>query len=182
MRSFSTRSRLVFAVVLTSLGSMGVSACGAEDPTGDVVENAGSVGLDLDIGDDVTVNTVSYVITGNGFTKTGNVNVSRSRNLRATIGGIPAGNGYTINLHGVDATDARIDCSGSALFDVTAGQTSTARVRFQCRLPRGKGSVDVIGTGNVCPRIDAVSAEPSETSVGSTLSLSSEVTDSDPLP
>jgi hypothetical protein len=184
MTSFSTRSRLVAAVALTSLGAFGSTACGAEDPTADrgEVEDAGSVGLELTLGSDVTVNTVAYEITGNGFTKTGNLNVSQSRNLRATIGGIPAGNAYTITLSGADATDPRITCRGSALFDVTPGATSTARVRFQCTLPRRNGSVDVIGTGNVCPRIDEISATPSETSVGGSIALSSAVTDSDRFP
>ncbi|HEX6276563.1 MAG TPA: lamin tail domain-containing protein, partial [Polyangiaceae bacterium] len=171
-------------MALTSLGAFGATACGAEDPTagGGHLENAGSVGLDLELGSDVRVNTVSYEIAGNGFSKTGTINVARSKNLRATIGGIPAGSAYTIELRGVDASDSRITCRGSALFDVTAGTTSTARVRFQCTLPRRNGSVDVIGTGNVCPRIDAISAEPSETSVGSSLALSSEVRDSDRFP
>jgi hypothetical protein len=182
--TFATRSRSVFAVALTSLAAFGATACGAEDPTagsGDV-ENAGSVGLELELGSEVKLNTVSYEIVGNGFSKTGSLNVSRSRNLRATIGGIPAGNAYTITLSGVDSRDSRVTCRGSALFDVTAGATSTARVSFQCTLPRRNGSVDVTGTGNVCPRIDAVSAEPSETSVGSSLALTSEVRDSDRFP
>ena len=62
MSTLLTRFRLVSAVALTSLGAFGAVACGAEDPTspeaGDL-ENTGEVGLDLDIGDDVTVNTVS---------------------------------------------------------------------------------------------------------------------------
>src|SRR5262245_43294332 len=142
MTMLLSRSRLVFAVALTSLGAFGAVACGAEDPTapGGDLENTGEVGLDLDIGDDVTVNTVAYEIVADGFSKTGNINVRNGQNLRATIGGIPAGNGYTINLRGVDATDSRIECSGSALFNVSAGQRSTARVPFQCRLPRGNGT------------------------------------------
>ena len=188
MTSFSTRSRLVFAMALTSLGAFGATACGAEDPApgsdADArdVEHAGQVGLSLNIGPDVTVNTVTYEIIGNGFTKTGSIDVSQSNTISALIGGIPAGNGYTINLHGVDATNPSITCGGSAVFNVTAGQTTAVPVRFQCTLPRGNGSAIVTGTGNVCPRIDGISAEPSETSVGSALSLSATVTDSDHFP
>ena len=187
MTSFSTRSSLVFAMALTSLGAFGATACGAEDPTpgsdASEVENPGQIGLNLAIGPDVTLNRVSYQIVGNGFTKGGSIDVSQSNTLTALIGGIPEGTGYFISLQGVDATNPMITtCNGSAVFDVTAGQTSAVPVSFLCTLPDGNGSIIVTGTGNVCPRIDGVSATPSETNVGSALSLAGLVTDSDRFP
>lgn len=73
--------------------------------------------------------------------------------------------------------------TGAVSFDVAAGTTTTAVVRLDCRLPStGKGKVQVSGSANVCPRIDAFSVTPSEVLVGGSMALSVEVTDSDALP
>jgi hypothetical protein len=144
-------------------------------------ETAGSVGLQLRLGD-VTLNSVSYVITGNGFVKNGSIDVSNSRTISTTIGGIPAGTGYSITLSATDAADSRIACNASASFNVVARSTTVTNVKLECRLPSDNGSVQIDGTANVCPRIDSLSVEPAEVSVGGTMALSAVVTDSDALP
>src|SRR4051794_112888 len=85
-------------VPLVCLLALGVGAsfygCSSE-PLGNAgAEQVGSLGLNLDVGSGVTLNAVTYTITGNGFSKTGTIDVSGSSTISGTIGGIPAGNGY----------------------------------------------------------------------------------------
>ena len=82
----------------------------------------GSLGLNLNAAPGVTINAVTYSITGNGFTKTGTIDVSGAPTISATIGGIPAGKGYTITLTATSA-EGNTTFTGSAKFDVTAGGT-----------------------------------------------------------
>jgi acid phosphatase len=142
----------------------------------------GDIGLALQIGGGATLNTVTYQITGpNGFARSGNIDVSTSTTISATIGGIPAGTGYTIALTGT-STDGGTMCSGSAGFDVTAGKTTQVPVAVACHEPHRTGSVSVNGTVNVCPTIDGVSATPAEAFVGGTIALSGSAHDGDSGP
>jgi hypothetical protein len=178
------RSRSSLFLLFAMLGSVGVTACadGGVAPAPTETENVGSVGLELKVGDTL-LNTVAYEISGNGYSKQGNLNVAKSKTISALIAGIPAGDGYLLSLSAVAANDAAIQCAGAVNFDVAAGTTTTAVVRLDCRLPSsGKGKVQVSGSANVCPRIDALSVTPSEVLVGGSMALSAEVTDSDALP
>src|SRR5262245_24296568 len=59
----------------------------------------GSVELALQAAPGVTINVVSYSISGpNSFSKTGTIDVSHSSTVSATIGGLPAGNGFAVTL------------------------------------------------------------------------------------
>ena len=65
----------------------------------------------------MTLNSVTYTITGNGFTKTGAIDTSGSPTVSGTIGGIPAGKGYTITLTAT-SVEGNTTFTGSATFDV----------------------------------------------------------------
>ena len=120
----------------------------------------------------MTINTVSYAITGPTASRSrGGINVTNSATLSAVIGGLPAGNGYTITLTAT-GTDGTTNCGGSAMFNVTAGTVTKVNVTLDCHQPAKTGSVAVNGTINVCPNLDALSASPAEVAVGSSLSLS----------
>jgi hypothetical protein len=178
------RWKLVSLVALLAGGAASACSADARSPQdGEELadETGGSVGLQLRLGD-VTLNSVSYVITGNGFVKNGTIDVSKSRTISSTIGGIPAGTGYSLTLSATDATDSRILCNASASFNVVARATTVTNVKLECRLPHGNGSVQIDGTANVCPRIDSLSVAPSEVFVGGTMALSAVVTDVDALP
>ena len=97
-----------------------IAGCSREPSNHGDFEQTGSVGLNLTAAPGVTLNSVTYTITGNGFTKTGAIDTSGSPTISGTIGGIPAGKGYTITL---TATSFEGDTAftGSARFDVTAG-------------------------------------------------------------
>jgi hypothetical protein len=173
--------------VLALLAAGAATACGVDERplSGEQAvdeEHTGSVGLELRMGD-VTVDSVSYVITGSGYSKSGSIDVSKSKTISATIGGIPAGAGYSVTLSAADAANSQIICSGSASFNITARATTVSNVKVECRLPgSNNGSLQLSGSANVCPRIDALSVEPAEVLVGATMALSAAVTDSDALP
>jgi arylsulfatase B len=175
------RASLILSLAAFGLGGA-LAAC-ATDPSGDTEDGdqTGSLGLSLTAAPGVTIDQVAYTITGNGFTKTGSIDVSGSPIISATIGGIPAGTGYTIQL---TATSVELNAafSGSAQFDVTAGQTSNVTVHLRGTVQSADGSVTVNGTINVNPVIDEVSVSPLTAYVGSSITLSSVSHDPDEWP
>src|SRR6185369_8371865 len=142
-------------------------------------DQTGSVGLQLQLAFGMTLNTVSYTITGPaGFTRAGTVDVSNSSTLSVVIGGIPFGTGYQISLHGT-TTDGQAVCAGSATFDVSSAGTTTVPVHLTCDVRPVNGSILVNGTLNTCPRIDSLGASPAEVAVGGTIALSASAFDAD---
>ena len=186
MKSFSRVSILALAAAGACVPALSCSSVGntSSEPS-DSVNNAGdtgTVGLELQVGPGLTVNTVAYTITGPaGFSQTGSIDVSHSTTLVATIGGLPAGTGYGISLSAT-ATDGATTCAGSATFNVAAHATTAVSVSLDCHQPPGTGSVLVNGQLNVCPVVDGVSAIPSQVSVGNSIALSGSAHDADGAP
>lgn len=145
------------------------------------VDAVGTVGLELTVAPGVTLNSVTYTITGNGFTKTGAIDTSGAPTVNGTIGGIPAGKGYTITLAATSA-EGGTTFTGSATFDVTAGATTAITIRLNGSSKTGNGSVSVNGTINVSPRLDEVTVTPQTAFVGSAISLLAVARDPDALP
>jgi len=156
-------------------------ACSSEplDHAGE--QQAGSLGLNLQVGSGVTVNTVTYSITGNGFSKTGTIDTSGSPTINGTIGGIPAGKAYTITLTATSA-EGNATFTGSATFDVTAGKTTSVTIHLKGTATSGNGSVLVNGTLNVGPVVDELTVTPLQVYVGSTVSLTGVAKDADAGP
>ncbi|MEI9935602.1 MAG: lamin tail domain-containing protein [Pseudomonadota bacterium] len=178
-----SRCAALLALVGLSVG-LSVFGCSGADsiaPAPEASEEVGSVGLALQAGG-VTLNNVSYTIVGSGFTKSGTLDVTNSTSISAVIGGIPAGNGYTITLSASDAGSSGTTCSGSATFSVTAGATTSTQVNLQCRAPSKTGSVMVNGVLNICPVIDSLSVAPAETTIGHAVSLTASGSDADRVP
>jgi len=145
--------------------------------------DTGSVELALQAAPGVTINVVSYAISGPGsFSKTGTIDVSHSATVSTTIGGLPAGSGFAATLTG-NSTDGTTTCGGGPVsFAVVAGQTAPVSVHLTCHEAARTGSVTVNGTLNICPTIDSVSANPAEVFVGSSVSLIATAHDSDASP
>ena len=142
----------------------------------------GSVSFALQLAGGGTLRSASYTITGpNNYSKTGAIDLSSSTTLSATIGGIPAANGYQINITAT-TTDGATSCAGSATFDVTARQTRSVNVPLTCHEAARTGSVLVNGTLNICPTIDGISANPAEVQVGGTIALTGSAHDTDAGP
>lgn len=175
-------------LTILAMGLCGTAAlftgCGQQNSAGgSPTEEAGAtINLALQIPGGQTVNSASYTITGPaGFSKTGTIDVSAATKLTATIGGLPAGSGYSITVSANSAAGG-VTCSGSAAFSVVANQTTAISVPMTCHEPARTGSVAVNGVINVCPAIDGISATPAEVTVGGTIALAAVAHDSDANP
>src|SRR5207247_2556722 len=103
-----------------------------------------------------------------------------SADVPVTLGSLPLGAGYVIDLVGV-ASDGTTTCGGSARFVVSPGSRSTVVVHLVCH-PGTTGGAGVTGTFNVCAALDALGASPAEALVGGSLALSAEAHDADSGP
>lgn len=176
--------RTMGAFLAVAAAGVGIVSCSAEAPITDVGTSGdiGSVGLTLKLSDGATLSSVAYTITGpGGFARTGTIDVSNSQTISGVLGGIPAGNAYSITLAGT-STDGKTTCSGQAAFDVRAHATATVRVNLACHGSTSNGNVAVNGTLNLCPILDGINASPSEVIAGGTLALSALAHDSDAGP
>jgi hypothetical protein len=140
-------------------------------------EDTGSLNVALET-NGVTLETVTYTITGLDFSRSGVFNLFNSTRISALVGGLPVGH-FEIALSATDASDSTMKCSGSGAFDIVAHETSTASVNLYCRKGSTTGSVAIDGSVVRCPTIDSLSAEPSETIVGGTVALAVQVEDPD---
>ena len=129
-----------------------------------------------------SISTVTYSITGPmAFSKSGSIDVSASSTISSTIGGLPAGSGFSISLS-ANATTPSQTCSGSATFSVVAHQTAAVTVPVECREAPKTGGVLVNGIVNICPQIDGITATPSEVFVGGSVALVATAHDTDSAP
>jgi hypothetical protein len=161
--------------VLTTAG-----ACVGPPPS--AMGDLGNVEANLQVSKTTALNTAAYSITGpNMFARSGTVDVSNSQTISFTVGGIPAGSGYSAAITGT-ATDGVTACSGSGTFSVTAGVTSLVVINVRCHEPPKTGSVQIKGTVNVCPVVDGIGASPGEVMVGFSSTLSATAHDSNAGP
>ena len=94
--------------------ALSLAACGAEGPDFEQspIEETGSIGLELDVGTSVRLHSVSWEVTGNGVSRSGTFNVRDSTKIAGIVGGIPAGQAYTIALSAADTRDSNLRCIG----------------------------------------------------------------------
>jgi len=176
-RSNVRRAALIAAAVLGA-GAVAVS-CGREASHHDDV---GSVAVALTLSPGVTVNTVTFQITGNGITPiNGTIDVTNATRATALVPGIPAGTGYQVTMDAT-STDGRT-CHGVGTFDVAAGMTATATVTLQCRgQGNGQGTVAINGRLDNCPFITSFMASSLQGVVGGApISISVAATDFDAM-
>src|SRR5688572_12578118 len=176
----ATRFGTVPLVCVLALGSTVVLEGCSSESSADGDEQRGSVGVHLDVAPGVTLNSVTYSITGNGFSKTGSIDVSGAPKISGTIGGIPAGTGYTITLTATATKGATF--TGSATFSVSAGGTSSVTIHLKGSTPGKHGNVQVNGTFNVAPVIDELTVTPLSVYVASSITLESAASDPDAAP
>ncbi|HVU03638.1 MAG TPA: DUF4215 domain-containing protein [Polyangiaceae bacterium] len=175
--------RKVTFVALAAFVSAGaLSACSStpsSQPTGGGVEapNNGTVGLAIDVGGGLTVNSVSYSVTGNGQNVTGTIDTSDPNSTPSVQIGLPQGNGYTVSLSAT-ATNG-VHCAGSQTFNVTAGATSTIFVNLQCDAQNNGDNIGgtivngtfIPGNAATCPDIAYYAVSPLTTSTGQPFTL-----------
>lgn len=120
----------VLLVLSLALGaSAALTGCVGDREAASDQEQLGSLGLNLEVAPGITLHTVTYAITGNGFEKTGSIDAGNSPTISGNIGGIPAGNGYTLELSAT-SIEAQTVFAGSANFNVAAGQTTSVTVHL----------------------------------------------------
>jgi len=157
-------------LAILSFTAFVVGGCSERSPSS--ADNAGLGSVDIAVMEGgITLTSVSYSISGpNGFSTSGTINVGSSTTVSAIIGGLPAGNGYTITLSAT-GTGGTTTCGGSGTFNVTAGAVAKVAVTLDCHQPPKTGSVAVNGTLNVCPIADGISANPADVAVGFPVAL-----------
>ncbi len=178
--ALATRFGTVPLVCVLALGSAAALEGCSSAPSSDGDEQRGAVGVHLDVAPGITLDSVTYSITGNGFSKTGSIDVSGAPQITGTIGGIPAGTGYTISLTAT-ATDAAT-FSGSESFSVSAGGTTSVTIHLKGTAPGKNGNLQVNGTFNVAPVIDELTVTPLSVYVGSSITLRAAASDPDAAP
>jgi hypothetical protein len=129
------------ALGLALLSGFALTACqpppsgsGAAQPGaggGDV----GSVSFELMIGGGYALTSVSYDISGNGFHRTGAVDVSASTSFSTLVSAIPVGNGYAVALTATEGPPKPLRCQGNGTFDIAAASTATVPIHLTCRVP-----------------------------------------------
>jgi arylsulfatase A-like enzyme len=169
------------SLVLAALGTSPLLEGCSSDPLHGGSEQIGSLGLQLEAAPGVTLNSVTYSITGNGFSKTGSIDTSGAPAISATIGGIPAGKAYLITLNATSVEDGT-SFTGSASFDVKAGGTTAVTLRLRGDGSSSNGSVTVNGSINVGPFIDELTVSPLTLFVGSSVTLKGVGSDADEGP
>jgi hypothetical protein len=168
------------AAIACSGGSAGPGA-GADNAPGasPSSDTSGSIGARLTLTGGVTLAAATYTITSpTGFNKSANVDLTSASALSFTVGGLPAGTGYSITLTAT-SVDGVTSCLGSATFSVTARATSQVVIHLECHQQSTTGTANITGTDNVCPVIDGVSASPNEVFVGGSLGLTGAAHDAD---
>jgi hypothetical protein len=133
-------------------------------------DSIGAMTLALSVSPGLNLDTASYTITAPGFSDTGTFDFRDSDTISASVGGLPAGDAYTIAI-GATLGDGGVTCAGSAPFAVTAGATTPVSIHLLCREAALTGGIQVGGTVNICPTVDALSANPGEVRVGGTIAL-----------
>ena len=156
------------------------SAGGASAPNPNVrgtapADTTGTVGMQLTLPGGEQVNSVSWVITGpdggSMVVQTGMVDLQNSTTIGFLVGGIPAGANYLISLSGT-STDGLATCVGSAQFTVMSRMTANVSVALQCNTAVSEaGSAQINGTTYNCASVSSISANPAETTIGSTVAI-----------
>ncbi len=163
------------------LASASLAGCVGDPVSEEELEEVGSLGLELKIAPGVTLDAVRYEISGNGFSKQGTIDTSGAPVISGTIGGIPAGNGYSIALIATSA-EGNTEFTGSANFNVTARRTTAVTIRLRGSSESDNGSVSVTGTLNLAPVVDELTVTPQKVYVGSQVTLKTTVRDPDEGP
>jgi hypothetical protein len=163
------RSALFVAVAVLGSGAAIVNCSRAPSSHDDV----GSVNVALTLSPGVTINTVTYAITGNGIAQiNGSIDVTNATTATALVPGIPANpNPYTVTMDAT-STDGMTMCHGTGTFIVSANQTATAGVTLLCHGPGATtGTVAINGHLDNCPTINSFSASALQAQVGFSINI-----------
>jgi hypothetical protein len=178
--SFVAGAGLLAVVSGQQFGCSSGSDTSGSSPEQGGADGFGTVGMNLTLPGGETLNAVSWVITGPNGASTvvqqGSTNIQNSQTIGFTVGGIPAGSGYSVSISGT-TVDGTVTCAGSTSFSVTSRQTTSVTVLMQCGSPAPDAGSAAIGAQTYnCAVASGVSASPSETTVGSAVNLTATAT------
>ncbi|MEY4578359.1 MAG: hypothetical protein RL701_3062 [Pseudomonadota bacterium] len=142
----------MLALASAVVSSAGLGACNKHEG-GEESRALGGVGFKLSLPGGVSIENISYTITGpEGYKKTGLIPVAGSGStFTAKIDGLPVGTGYTIALEAADLTGQRT-CVGTAMFSIAANAVTPVSVTLQCPgVAAETGSVQIDGKLAICP-------------------------------
>jgi hypothetical protein len=124
--------RALGLLCLLAAGCVGSPAASPPAPPSETNEELGSFTVALTVGSGYRFNTATYELSGNGFQKTGSIDVTSSTQVATVVGGIPFGAGYLLKLTAQDLDRKLTPCTGTATFDVTGAVTVPVPVRLTC--------------------------------------------------
>jgi hypothetical protein len=141
-------------------------------------EETGSLSLYLEV-DGVTINTVRWVITGEGTEPMdGTVDVSAPGSTPSVeVFGLLPGD-YTITLSAT-GLDEQTECNGSESFTIQANEVTDLMVILRCNLPDRLGAVRVNGELNICAELTKMVVSPLQAAVGDPIDLRAETQDAE---
>lgn len=185
MRSFKAKAALM-ALSCALASSAIVVGCSSDSrspsqKTAQGDENVGGIGLNLELAEGITVDTVHYVVTQGGVTVIeGDISVAdAAATVSVLVGGLAPGS-YEISLSAT-STDGEVSCAGSAPFTISTGTTTNVTVDLTCDNEVTDGAVIAEGSISECNLdvIDYYTAAPLVTSTSGSIALTSQAQDVD---
>jgi hypothetical protein len=134
-------------------GGTGTGSYGSGGGVGQIAQDGtGQVGMHLTLAPGVSLTSASWTITGPNM-YSGTVQIGDAESLEFVAGGILAGSGYTVTIHGTDSQGDM--CTGtSAPFSITAGAVTQAVLVVTCTQVN-EASVNVANVANGSVQVDA---------------------------
>ncbi len=157
-------------LILISSFALAFAGCATDSSPG---EETGSLSLNLQLADGITINEVAWTISGGEMEPmTGTIDTSApGATASVEVFGLPPGDGYLVELEATDET-GEITCRGDAPFEVEVGVATDVMVFLNCKRPTTLGGVRVNGELNICAELAKVIVSPLQTSVGYDIDLS----------
>ena len=158
-------------IYVSLAAALALAGCAAETTSG---ETTGSLNLNLELADGITINEVVWRISGNDMDMTGTIDTSApGATASVEVFGLPPGDGYLVELSATDES-GEVTCKGDAEFAVEVGVATDVMVFLNCKLPRELGAVRVNGKFNICAQLAKAVVSPLQTSVGNEIDLSAQ--------
>lgn len=162
-------SRFLSCIAISLAFALNVAGCSVDTAS---KEGTGSLSLSLSLEvDGVTINTVRWVITGEGMEPMeGPIDVSAPGSTPSVeVFGLPPGD-YTVTLFAM-GTDEQTECEGSEDFSIEVDKVTDRMVVLRCKLPQRLGGVRVNGELNICAELTKLVVSTLETAVGHDIDL-----------
>ncbi|MGB8223183.1 MAG: hypothetical protein WCF10_11395, partial [Polyangiales bacterium] len=168
------RSHLL-SLVLSTVFAVAFAGCATDSSPS---QNTGSLNLNLELAEGVTINQVDWTISGGDMAPmSGTIDTSApGATASVEVFGLPPGEGYLVELEAVDES-GEVTCKGDAQFDVEVGVATDVMVFLNCKRPTRLGGVRVNGKFNICAELSKVVVSPLQTSVGNNIDLSAQTID-----